>query len=258
MDQYEVFKKNINNLINIDLNCYKEKQMLRRITSLMKRNGFDSFDEYFLKLKTDKELLEQFVNYLTINVSEFYRNLSQWKVLEEYIIPNLIKTKKDPLKIWSSACSTGEEPYSLVMLLTNFFNLKDIKVLATDIDLGAIEKAKIGVYNEKSIKNLPKQFVDKYFQKIGNSYKITDEIKKAVDFKRLDLLKDPFPKDVDLIVCRNVLIYFTNEAKDLIYKKFYSSLSKEGILFVGSTEQILLPEKYGFKPVKTFFYKKID
>jgi len=258
MDQYEVFKKNINNLINIDLNCYKEKQMLRRITSLMKRNGFDSFDEYFLKLKTDKELLEQFVNYLTINVSEFYRNLSQWKVLEEYIIPNLIKTKKDPLKIWSSACSTGEEPYSLVMLLTNFFNLKDIKVLATDIDLGAIEKAKIGVYNEKSIKNLPKQFVDKYFQKIGNSYKITDEIKKAVDFKRLDLLKDPFPKDVDLIVCRNVLIYFTNEAKDLIYKKFYSSLSKEGILFVGSTEQILLPEKYGFKPVKTFFYKRIE
>ncbi len=258
MEQYEVFKRNINNLINVDLNCYKEKQMLRRITSLMKRNGFNSLDEYYIKLKTDNKLLEQFINYLTINVSEFYRNLSQWKILEDNIIPHLIESKKGPLKIWSSACSTGEEPYSLVMLLTNFLNLKDIKLLATDIDLGAIEKAKIGIYNEKSIKNLPREFIDKYFERIGSTYKISDEIKRSVDFKRLDLLKDPFPKNMDLIVCRNVLIYFTNEAKDLIYKKFYNSLSKEGILFVGSTEQILLPEKYGFKSVKTFFYKKID
>jgi len=257
MDQYEKFKKNIHELINIDLNLYKEKQMLRRITSLMKRNGFNSLDEYYIKLKTDKTLLDQFINYLTINVSEFYRNETQWKVLEEEIIPNLIKVKKGPLKIWSSACSTGEEPYSMVMLLTKFFNLKDIKVLATDIDLGAIEKAKIGIYDEKALKNLPKEFIHRYFEKVGNSYKISEQIKKSVEFKRLDLLKDSFPKNMDLILCRNVLIYFTNEAKDLLYKKFHDSLSNEVIFFVGSTEQILLPEKYGFKSVKTFFYRKI-
>ncbi len=257
MDQYEKFKKNIHELINIDLNLYKEKQMLRRITSLMKRNGFNSLDEYYLKLKTDKTLLDQFINYLTINVSEFYRNETQWKVLEEEIIPNLIKVKKGPLKIWSSACSTGEEPYSMVMLLTKFFDLKNIKVLATDIDLGAIEKAKIGIYDEKALKNLPKEFIHRYFEKVGNSYKISEQIKKSVEFKRLDLLKDSFPKNMDLILCRNVLIYFTNEAKDLLYKKFHDSLSNEGIFFVGSTEQILLPEKYGFKSVKTFFYRKI-
>ena len=257
MDQYEKFKRNIHELINIDLNYYKEKQMLRRITSLMKRNGFNSLDEYFLKLKTDKALLDQFINYLTINVSEFYRNQTQWKVLEEEIIPKLIQTRKGPLKIWSSACSTGEEPYSIVMLLTKFYDLKDIKVLATDIDLGAIEKAKIGIYDEKALKNLPKNFIHRYFVKVGNTYKISEQIKKAVEFRKLDLLKDSFPKDMDLILCRNVLIYFTNEAKDLLYKKFYNSLSKEGIFFVGSTEQILLPERYGFKSVKTFFYKKI-
>jgi len=257
MDQYEKFKRNIHELINVDLNCYKEKQMLRRITSLMKRNGFNSLDEYFLKLKTDKTLLDQFINYFTINVSEFYRNQTQWKILEEEIIPKLIKVKKEPLKIWSSACSTGEEPYSVVMLLTKFYNLNNIKVLATDIDLGAIEKAKIGIYDEKALKNLPKEFIHRYFEKIGNAYKISDQIKRAVEFRKLDLLKDPFPKGMDLILCRNVLIYFTNEAKDLLYKKFYNSLSDYGVLFVGSTEQILLPEKYNLKPIKTFFYTKI-
>lgn len=257
MEQYEAFKKNINDLINIDLNYYKEKQMVRRITSLMKRNGFDNLDDYFLRLKSDKILLDQFVNFLTINVSEFYRNETQWQVLEFDIIPKLIEATKKPLTIWSSACSTGEEPYSLVMLLSKFYNINEIKVLATDIDREAIEKAKLGLYNEKSLDNLPKEFVEKYFVKIQKTYKIKDEIKNRVVFKRLDLLKDPFPNNVDLIICRNVMIYFTNEAKDLLYDKFYRSLSVEGVLFVGSTEQILLPERYKFKPIRTFFYKKI-
>lgn len=257
MEQYEAFKKNINDLINIDLNYYKEKQMVRRITSLMKRNEFDSLDDYFLRLKSDKILLDQFVNFLTINVSEFYRNETQWQVLEFDIIPKLIEATKKPLTIWSSACSTGEEPYSLVMLLSKFYNLNEIKVIATDIDREAIEKAKLGLYNEKSLENLPKEFVEKYFVKIQKTYKIKDEIKNRVVFKRLDLLKDPFPNNVDLIICRNVMIYFTNEAKDLLYDKFYRSLSVEGVLFVGSTEQILLPERYKFKPIRTFFYKKI-
>ena len=175
---------------------------------------------------------------------------------EEEILPYLIRgTKKCP-KIWSAACSTGEEPYSIVMLLNKFFALKDIKVLATDIDLGAINKAKFGLYNEKSLDNLPKEFKYKYFEKIENSFKIKDEIKKCVEFKKVGLLKDSYPTNVDLIICRNVMIYFTEQAKELLYKKFYNSLSTEGILFVGSTEQIILPERYNFKPVKTFFYKK--
>jgi chemotaxis protein methyltransferase CheR len=258
MDKYDVFKKNINNLINIDLNYYKEKQMKRRITSLMNRNGFDDFDEYFLALKTDKIMLNQFINYLTINVSEFYRNPSQWQVLEKHIIPSLMDNNKTQLKIWSSACSTGEEPYSLVMLLTRFYDLKNIKVLATDIDNGAIEKAKVGLYSEKALFNLPVEFKEKYFDRIESSYKIKDKIKNQVEFKKIDLLKDPFPQNMDLITCRNVMIYFTDEAKELLYNKFHQSLSKDGIFFVGSTEQIIFPEKYNFRSIKTFFYKKIN
>ncbi|MSS42922.1 protein-glutamate O-methyltransferase CheR [Anaerosalibacter bizertensis] len=257
MDKYEIFKQEVEKLIGINLNLYKEKQMKRRITSLLARNDFKDFDDYLIGLKKDENLLNEFVNYLTINVSEFYRNPNQWKVLEDDIIPTFIKKWDNPPKIWSSACSTGEEPYSIVMLLSKFFDLKDINVLATDIDLEAINKAKIGIYNKKSLENLPKEFKRKYFTPLQNTYKIKDEIKQCVTFKKIDLLKDSFTKNVDLIMCRNVMIYFTEAGKELLYKKFHNSLSDEGILFVGSTEQIILPNKHNFEPVKTFFYKKI-
>lgn len=256
MDKYEVFKKQVNDFIHIDLNYYKEKQMKRRITSLLKRNNFNDFDDYFQGLESDKALLDEFVNYLTINVSEFYRNPSQWEVLEKEILPDIINKKNKNIKIWSSACSTGEEPYSMVMLLTKFFDLKDIKILASDIDVGAMDKAKLGIYNSKSLNNLPKEFKVKYFEPIESSYKIKDDIKKCVEFKKMDLLKDVFPRNLDLIICRNVMIYFTEDAKELLYKKFYDSLSNNGVLFVGSTEQIILPDRYKLKSLKTFFYKK--
>ncbi len=257
MDKYEAFKNDVNSLINVDLNYYKEKQMKRRITTLLNRNNFKDFDDYFIGLKKDKVLLEQFVNYLTINVSEFYRNPSQWDVLVTDIIPSLIDKNNSGIKVWSSACSTGEEPYSLVMMLTNFFPLRDIKVLATDIDEGAMDKAKLGLYNEKSLENLPKGFKEKYFTKVESSYKISEDIKKCVEFKKMDLLKDRFPMNVDLLTCRNVMIYFTEDAKELLYSKFNNSLSDRGVLFVGSTEQIIMPEKYKLKSVRTFFYEKI-
>lgn len=257
MAKYEIFKRDINNLVNIDLNYYKEKQMRRRINSLLTRNNFKDFDDYFIGLKKDKQLLEQFINYLTINVSEFYRNPSQWKVLEDDIIPNLIKADHKKIKVWSSACSTGEEPYSLVMLLNNFYPLRDIKILATDIDEEALNKAEMGLYSEKSLANLPRGYKEKFFTKVEASYKISEEVKKCVEFTKMDLLKDRFPSNCDLITCRNVMIYFTDEAKELLYNKFYNSLSEYGVLFVGSTEQIIMPERYKLKSIRTFFYSKI-
>lgn len=257
MDKYEKFKKDIKNLINIDLSSYKEKQMKRRISSLVTRNGFNNFDDYFIQIKRDKKLLNEFMNYLTINVSEFYRNREQWQVLENKIIPNLINTKKS-LKVWSSACSTGEEPYSLVMLLSKFFDLKNISVLATDIDNQAIEKAKFGLYSQKSLKELPEEFQTKFFDRVENTYRIKDEIKNRVTFKKMNLLVDPYPNNYDLILCRNVMIYFTEEAKNIMYKKFHESLSDRGVLFVGSTEQIIFPHKFNLQAIETFFYGKLN
>jgi len=257
MDKYEAFKKQIYSLVGIDLSSYKEKQMKRRIQSLVTRNKLTDFDDYFDALKKDKKLYDEFINYLTINVSEFYRNPTQWDVLEKEILPELIK-KNRKINVWSSACSTGEEPYSLVMLLSKFYSLKDIKILATDIDLGAIEKAKLGIYNEKSLKFLPNDFRMKYFEKLSSSFRIDSRVKECVQFKQINLLKDKYPSNCDLILCRNVLIYFTEDAKNDIYKKFNASLKDSGVLFVGSTEQIIMPERYNFKSLRTFFYKKVN
>ncbi len=256
MHDYEKFVMLIRKKTNIDLACYKEKQMKRRLTTLAKRNNFESFEEYYLQMVKDKKLFNEFINYITINVSDFYRNARQWETLEEHIIPRLL-SRKPKLKIWSSACSTGEEPYSLVMLLTKFMDLNSIRILATDIDTYAIEKAKTGLYREQSLKDLPRDFIARYFVKEGDFYRISDDIKKRVEFGHLNLLRDEYPSQCDLILCRNVLIYFTEEAKEKVYKKFHDALDSEGILFVGSTEQIILPHRYNFIPVRNFFYQRI-
>ena len=255
-DSYETFKKDVLVLTKIDLNAYKERQMKRRIDSLITKHHYTTYTQYVEALKKDKVLFEEFVNYLTINVSEFYRNPEQWTLLERQILPELLK-KSPTLKIWSAACSTGDEPYSLVMLLTRFMPLSKIKIIATDIDKQVLDKARMGLYNIKSLKGLPDEFIKKYFKQVSaTSYQISDEIKKCVEFKEHNLLKDPYPDRCDLIVCRNVLIYFTEEAKDVIYRKFNASLKQGCFLLVGSTEQIIQPEKIGYDTYQSFFYRK--
>ncbi len=254
---YEQFKEQVLALTKINLHMYKEKQMKRRIDSLIAKHKIPGYKEYVDAIKKDTKLFEEFVNYLTINVSEFWRNPDQWKVLEEQVMPELIKMSGKNLKVWSAACSTGDEPYSLVMLFSKFMPLSNIKILATDIDKQVLEKARVGLYNEKSLAGLPKEFKDKYFTKIGASnYQISDEIKKCVEFKEGNLLADKYPTGLDLILCRNVVIYFTDEAKTEIYKKFNQSLKQGGYLFVGSTEQIINYKELNYSSFKSFFYKK--
>ncbi len=255
MEGYEKFKQQIFQMTKLDLSLYKERQMKRRIESLISRHGLSDFESYYRMLNNDKAVFDEFVNYLTINVSEFYRNPTQWDTLRNDVFPELLKKTKRP-KIWSAACSTGEEPYSLVMCLSEFVPLRDIKILAVDFDSEALNKAQIGMYTEKSIKNVPKEYVDKYFEQVGKAYKIKDEIKNCVEFKKMNLLNDKYPSGFDMVVCRNVMIYFTEEAKDEMYQKFYDALSPNSYFFVGSTEQIIQPQRYNFESSKTFFYYK--
>lgn len=253
---YEYFKKAVFDLTTIDLNAYKEQQMKRRIDTLIDKHGIKEYDKYISLLKTNREAFEEFVSYLTINVSEFYRNPEQWEFMDKEVFPYLISKFGTNLKMWSAACSTGDEPYSLVMALSKHLPLNQIKIFATDIDKQILAKAQQGLYNAKSIENVPKEFKEKYFTEIGGSYKISDEIKSRVEFKQHNLLKDPYPRDVDMIVCRNVLIYFTEEAKDEVFRKYFSVLKPGGVLFIGSTEQIINYKEIGFNRRDSFFYDK--
>lgn len=255
-DNYEKFKKDVLLLTKIDLNYYKEKQMRRRIDTIAGKNGCKSYDEYVRLLKSDKEAFEKFVNFLTINVSEFYRNPDQWELMDKDVIPKLLKTQGRNMNIWSAACSTGDEPYSLAMAFSRHIPLSNIHITATDIDKQVIAHAQVGLYNEKSVANVPADLKRKYFTKVGTSYQIANEIKRCVTFKEHNLLKDPYPRGFDLILCRNVVIYFTDEAKDMIYSNFYQSLKKNGILFIGSTEQIPNYKEFGYTRLSSFYFSK--
>lgn len=255
VQDYEQFVVNIKKKTGIDLALYKEAQMKRRLTSLYEKRGFRSFQEYYLAVSEDRNLLEEFLDRMTINVSEFYRNGKRWEVLEKKLLPKLLE-KNGRLKIWSAACSTGEEPYTIAMILSKFMPLSQVQILATDIDENVIARAKMGAYPERSLNEVPEEMKRKYFTQDGSFFKISEEIKKTVTFKKQNLLADPFGGPFDLIVCRNVLIYFTEDAKDILYKKFSGALKQDGIFFVGSTEQIFNPSVYGFETEDTFFYKK--
>ena len=256
MDQdYQQFIELVYKKTNIDLSKYKEKQMKRRLTSLRLKRGFHSFVDYFDGISKDKELYNEFIDRITINVSEFYRNYKRWEVLEKNILPKLIQSGKK-LRIWSAACSTGEEPYTLAMVANELLPLDRVQIIATDIDDNALQIAQNGVYSEKAIKEIPASILKKNFKHENGLYYVDDKFKKVITFKKHNLLKDKYDHGFDLIVCRNVLIYFTEDAKEEIYEKFGQSLRENGVLFVGSTEQIFNPSTYQLKTIETFFYQK--
>lgn len=253
---YEGFKTQVLAITGIDLSAYKENQMKRRIDTLIKKKNCQGYEAFITYLRMDRKNIEEFMEYLTINVTEFFRNPSQWNVLEKEIFPELLE-RRNTLRIWSAACSTGDEPYSLAMILSHLMPLTRVHILATDIDKEVLSYAKQGIYPAKSLMGVPKHLKDKYVIETKEGFKIKDELKRCILFKQHNLLKDPYPSGIDLIVCRNVLIYFTDEVKKKIYKKFNHALIDQGVLFVGSTEQIVMCQDFGFTSNKIFFYKKI-
>jgi len=255
-DGYDLFIINMKQLTGIDLALYKEEQMKRRLTSLKNKYGANTFKEYFDMLQKTPQLLEECLDRMTINVSGFFRNKQRWSILENEILPELIQKRRGKLKIWSAACSTGEEPYTLSIVLSRLLPMNAYEILATDIDDKALQKAQDGLFDERSFQECTSAEKTAFFTQEGKYYRIKPPYQLPIRFKKHNLLKDIYETSFDLIVCRNVLIYFTEDAKNQIYQKFSASLKPGGYLFVGSTEQIFHPQSYHFQPVTTFFYQR--
>ncbi|BBI33201.1 CheR family methyltransferase [Cohnella abietis] len=255
-EDFARFIVNIKRSTSIDLSQYKENQMRRRLTTLRSKYGYSTFAEYFTALSSEAKLRNEFLDRMTINVSEFWRNQNRWQVLKDKFLPQLLKASPR-LNIWSAACSTGEEPYTLGMILDSLDALDRTTLIATDIDDGVLAKAREGVYLERSLRDVPVEYKNKYFTQVDGAFKVSDKLKKAVKLQKQNLLLDNFGDKYDLIVCRNVMIYFTEEAKHVLYGKFARALKPGGLLFVGSTEQIFTPGQYGLETADTFFYRRM-
>lgn len=253
---YQYFIKEFKQITKIDLSKYKEDQMLRRLENFLTNRGFKDFLELSKEIRTNAVLVEEIKSYITINFTEFLRNERMWDDFYKIAVPEISRNKRK-VKIWSAACSSGEEPYTIAILMNEHYPHLDVEIIATDIDTTILEKAKKGLYKKTDIKAFDPKTLQKYFKEVDSSHiQVKDEIKKKIRFEKHNLLEDPYPVQADIIVCRNVLIYFKEESKQDIYKRFTASLLPGGILFIGATEQIFKPEQYNLKILRSFFYQK--
>lgn len=253
---FNEFHKWVHKELGINLSAYKQEQLNRRINSLMTRVGIKTLDEYTKVIKTDSEQRQKFLDFITINVTEFFRNPELFNELEKQISKELLP-KNSNLKIWSAACSIGCEPYTIGIILNKLSPLGKHNIIATDIDNTILARAKMGEYTKNEMKGVIGSDLNKYFNIKDDKYYIDSKIKNMVTFKRHDLILDKYDSNFDLIVCRNVVIYFNNDTKQQIYENFSKSLKKGGLLFVGATESIYNYKDYGFEKASTFIYKKV-
>lgn len=259
-EDYEYFVKKVKDEYDFDLNNYKDTQMTRRLKAHYQKRGCNNFIDYYKLIKNDPVEREVFFDKVTINVTEFFRNRERWEDLAK-----MIKEKElHKINVLSAACSTGEEVYTIKMMLEQIHVESTIK--AIDIDKKSLSTAIKGEYDEYAIEKLTDKEKERYFRREENEeekrkskiikYSVKESLKENVKFERRDLLKDNLGNGYDLVICRNVMIYFKEEAKEELYKKFYQSMNKGGILYVGSTEQIFKPDDFGFEVIKPFFYRK--
>jgi chemotaxis protein methyltransferase CheR len=258
-EQYELVRRKVLALVNIDLAHYKSRQMQRRLNALLTRSGKASWEEYFLHLERNPEALRSFKAYLTINVSRFFRDRPKWDHLAGQVLPELLQERRR-LRIWSAGCSNGAEAYTLAMILHDLGAIDTGHyILATDIDTDVLEKAKQGgPYTREDVQEVPTHHLATHFDVEDEFYRVRPDLRARVRFRHHDLLNDPFEKSFDLIVCRNVVIYFTDEAKKTLYRRFADSLREGGILFVGGTETIPSLHRLPLRPTAISFYRKTD
>ncbi len=255
--EYNYIKRKLLTLTGIDLNCYKAPQMQRRLKAYLMRSGYPNWPKFFRTIQADPVKLSKFKDYLTINVSSFFRDPEKYNYLKSVVLPDLLRCRST-LRIWSAGCSRGQEAYSIAMLLAKVSGPRhQYRILATDIDRSALEWARAGgPYSADDVVNVSGNLRLNYFNAHNNQYWIKEELRRKISFNQHNLLADPISGKFDLIICRNVVIYFQPEAKQELYHRFYNALKPGGILFVGGTEIIPKATDMGFETASISFYRR--
>jgi chemotaxis protein methyltransferase CheR len=226
--------------------------MRRRIVGMMDSRKQGNLASFQVWLK-DPANMRWFLDKMAINVSELFRNPEKWIDLETKILPEL-RTRSQKLKCWSAGCSYGAEAHTLAMILAEKFPGSH-QVIGTDIDHDALAQANQGSFNQNDMRGVPSAY-KKYLKPQGANWVADASLKKFLQFRKENLLESRYEKGFDLILCRNVVIYFTDEAKDQIYERFFDALKPGGIVFVGSTERIFRAREIGYETAIPFFYRK--
>ena len=255
--EYQYLTIKIRSIAGIDLDSYKSQQMRRRLASFIANDKtVNSVADYCRLLGQSEDRLKKLRKFITINVTEFFRDPKIFEQMRTLALSKLLR-RSPHLNIWSAGCSHGGEPYTIAIILAELSPHHNHRILATDVDEGSLALARTGgSYSPQDIKNVSPLLLKKYFKSINGSYWISDQIKQGVKFAQHNLMRDPFGQGFDLVVCRNVAIYFTDQAKQRLNQKFYNSLKDGGILFIGATEFITDATGIGFTKIGNYLYEK--
>lgn len=252
--EFPEFRRRISQAWGLNLEGYKERQLQRRIESLMHILQVGSYQDYYQLLMRDPQQKKKFLDRVTINVSEFFRNPEIFKQLEEKIIPGLVQPGQT-FRAWSAGCSNGAEAYSLAII----FEEKKLpyRIEATDVDDQILEVARAGRYPASLLRAVTPERLRQYFDVVDHDlFQVKPVLKRNIYYRHHDLLVDRYGGPYDLIVCRNVTIYFTGEIQEELYSKFWQALRPGGLLFVGATESLLQYRQLGYEKVASWFYAR--
>jgi len=223
-----------------DFRGYKETTLTRRVTRRLRARGVQTYADYARVLDDDQTEYDRLFNDLTINVTSFFRDEIAFKALEEVALPALITKGETNIRIWSAGCATGEEPYSIGMSLMGFLDrdigLWNVSILATDIDTKALERAREGFFTTKEVEGIRPAWLGRYFIPEGGGFCVKPALKQLVIFEEHNLVSDAPYSRLDLVVCRNVLIYLNPMPQAQMIKGFYEGLKERGFLLLGKSE----------------------
>ena len=254
-DEYSLFCEGVRRLCEVDLLQYKRGQMERRIRSFATRRGTPGLEAYLSVLRSHPEELDEFLDRVTINVSQLWRNPEQWDVLARHVLPDLLAA--GGVRAWSAGCSYGAEAYTLAATCLEADPDARIEIEGTDIDRRMVERARAGRFSAEDARSAPRGPLVRWFEPDGEDWVARDELRQVVRFDVGDLLRMRFRRQAyDLVLCRNTVIYFTEDVTSALHRRLADSLRPGGYLVIGATERVRKPSALGISAVHPFTYRK--
>jgi chemotaxis protein methyltransferase CheR len=255
-DDYVVLCDGVRRITGIDLSQYKRGQMERRIRSFATKQGHPDLTAYLEVLQGDRAEVDAFLDRVTINVSQLWRNPDQWTLLGASVLPELA-AETGRVRAWSAGCSYGAEAYTLAAVASASIPTARVTITGTDIDPRMVERARRGEFSAQDARSAPAALLRRWFEPIEAGHRGKPELRRLVSFATGDLLRSRVALEAyDLVLCRNTVIYFNEDVRDALHERLVRSLRPGGVLMVGSTERVTRPHELGLEPTHPFVYRK--
>src|ERR1700761_7154043 len=244
-EAFEALLRYMRDSRGFDFTGYKRTSLMRRVRHRMDQAGYNSFEEYLDLLQASSDEFTLLFNTILINVTSFFRDPDAWEVVRTEVIPRLLAERgpDDPIRVWSAGCASGQEAYTLAMLLADVLGpeafRQRVKIYATDVDEDALTEARGAAYDARAVGSVPADMLPRYFEHLNGQYIFHKDLRRAVIFGRNDLVKDAPISRVDLLVCRNTLMYLNAETQRNMLGRLHFALAPQGALFLGHAEMLL-------------------